>query len=341
MNRSSRKKTIDLTEPDVIDLTEPETVDLTTPTYVLPRKRYVKTFSKRRRPNIEALKAQNVFLRPFDPDGTRETFVRLCRKHIMVDHLDSVNSTTHMTNGRTTVFMIGETHRPHTKCKAILEMFQELVAENKAMPKPLIIDLVIELFEFEIEGVRRLVYDPVRSVQMNLIRKFFVSCVQDRNCAVRVHWADPTRTPKHLPKWLQALNALNSMTDLWTTNPLITDVLQEEADLPLILTENKAVVKEIQKASEVNPTFTLPFAVRVFEDLWDKILAESSGPWEYQVWYLKRAVMDFYTAARIVKLNMKHVIFYGGNNHVKRLRFILEALDFRVVAAEEKGWPCA
>jgi hypothetical protein len=333
MNHSSRKKIIDLTEPEVIDLTEPELIDLT------PKRKKVKV-KTRRRPNIEALKARNVFLRPFDPDRAQDAFVRLCRKHIMVDHLDSVNSTTHMTNGRTTMFMIGETHRPHTKCKGILEMFQELIAENKAMPKPLVIDLVIELFEYEIEGLSRLVYDPLRSVQMNLIRKNFVHCIQERNCPVRVHWADPTRSAKYLPKWLQALNGM-SMSELWTTNPLITDVLQEEDDLPLMMTENKAVVKEIQKASEVNPKFTLPFAVRVFRDLWDKILEESSGPWEYQVFYLKRAVMDFYTAARIVKMNMKHVIFYGGNNHMKRLRFILEALDFRVVAAEEKGWPCA
>ena len=43
-----------------------------------------------------------------------------------------------------------------------------------------------------------------------------------------------------------------------------------------------------------------------------------------------RTVMDIYTTARIIKLRMKNVIVYVGENHAKRIIRILKSLDFNV-----------
>ena len=46
---------------------------------------------------------------------------------------------------------------------------------------------------------------------------------------------------------------------------------------------------------------------------------------------MERIVMDFYCIARIIKLNMKNVIFYVGNNHVERIKHILTTyFDFTI-----------
>lgn len=337
MNRSHRKKRIDLTRPEVIDLTQN--------TYVLPRKKYNRTFTNRRRPNLAALHAQNAFLRPFNDvqaRQARESFERLCQKHLMVDDLDLVQTTTHMADRNTTVFMVGEVHDKHTKCRGILETFQDLVAENKALPKPVIIDFVIELFESEIPSIlKRKTMDP-NDAQINHIRKFFTSCIQTRDCAVRVHWADPTQTKSKMPEWLYILNLIMKPKDSWTDYPIITDVLRSEDDLPLILTENQTVMKEIRKASEVYPKFTEDFAVTLFKKLWATMRQHAGTTWQYKVWFLKRVVMDFYVVARIIRQKMKHVVLYCGDSHTWRIRTIMQWLDFDIVALQDKSaLPCA
>lgn len=40
--------------------------------------------------------------------------------------------------------------------------------------------------------------------------------------------------------------------------------------------------------------------------------------------------MDIYTVARIIKLRMKNVIVYVGENHAKRIIRMLESLDFTI-----------
>jgi hypothetical protein len=102
------------------------------------------------------------------------------------------------------------------------------------------------------------------------------------------------------------------------------------------------VVKEIEKASKVNPAFTMEFAIRIFKEMWylidaDRVREKRS----HRVWFLARTVVDFYTAARIVKLNMKHVIYYAGAGHTENIIKILTALDFHVIENDKKQGPCA
>ena len=51
-----------------------------------------------------------------------------------------------------------------------------------------------------------------------------------------------------------------------------------------------------------------------------------------------RTVIDFYTVARILKSNMKHVIVYAGNLHTTNAITILLALGFHV--REHKPGTC-
>jgi hypothetical protein len=293
------------------------------------------------RPNIQVLKSRNVYLRPFDAAQARETFVRLCQKHIMVDHLDSVDSTTHVANKdqRITLFLVGETHKPHTKCKAILDMFQELIAENSALEKPLVIDLIVEMLESEIPSIlANDEFSQPDKFQISNIRKFFVKCIQTRDCPVRVHWADPSRTERVMPEWLYILNqvAKPSSSSWYKDNPILRKFMRHEGELPKLLTENTMVVKEIEKASEVNPTYSLRFVKAVFK----RMSSEIHPVWQQRVFTLSRAVMDFYTIARIIKLNMSHVIFYGGDNHMDRVLYILNYMGFDILARQEKSGEC-
>lgn len=347
--RSRRKRRMQTLEPVVEPVVEPVLEPVLEPVpkipkYVLPQKDYIPTFTKRRRPNLAALHAQNVFLRPFNDVQARQarhSFERLCQKHIMVDNLDLVQTTTHMADRTTTVFLVGEIHETHTKCKSILEMFQELVAENKALPKPVIIDFIIELFEREIPFILKRKTMDSSDAQINHVRKYFTSCIRTRDCAVRVHWADPTQTKNKMPEWLYTLNLIMKPKDSWTDYPVITDVLRSEADLPLILTENQTVMKEIRRASEVNPKFTAEFALTLFDRIWQN-MRKHEGSWQYKIWFLKRVVMDFYAIARIIRQKMKHVVFYCGDSHTWRIRYILQCLNFNIVALQDKSaLPCA
>jgi hypothetical protein len=303
------------------------------------RKRVNKSgLSVKRRPAIQWLKIHNVYLRPFDADRARETFVRLCRKHIMVNTLDSVDRTAHLANEHTTLFLVGEIHTVHTKCKEILEMFEELVAENSASPQPLIIDFMVELLQHDV--IKKAMTVDWGQVQIENVRAHFVRCIQTRDCSVRVHWADPTLVyhERNIPLWLNDMGRLEP-EHAWSAR--IGRHLEDDEDLTKLLTENRLVVKEIGKASRVNPAFTMEFATRLFEEMWDFIDAVVVGGWRYKVWFLARTVVDFYTAARIVKMNMKHAIYYAGAGHTENIIKILTALDFRVIENDKKSGHCA
>ena len=48
------------------------------------------------------------------------------------------------------------------------------------------------------------------------------------------------------------------------------------------------------------------------------------------IFTMDRTVMDFYTISRIIKSDMKNVLFYGGDNHVERIKHILiKYFDFQ------------
>ena len=280
-------------------------------------------------------------------------FITLCKKHIMVSTLDSVIQTSYLSIKDCTVFLIGEKHGKHTKCIEILEMFKALVKENETLPKPIKIDIMIEYlqldFGFNVRyksnlkylnryvGQQLVDYDPNES-QMNNIRGHFQDCMDTHECSVRLHWTDPTTTfsvdqSKHkIHEWLRELKKTDLFKDTWTTNPKVIAFFNKEGDMSTLLTENQLVVKEIQKATKINPLFTLDFCEKLFMKFYSDMKQKMVGySWEKLVTYQNRRVMDFYTAARIIKLKMKHVIFYAGHLHTSNLMFILSALKFKLV----------
>ena len=259
-------------------------------------------------------------------------FITLCNKHIMVPTLDRVVQTSFLSNKDCTVFLIGELHGKHSKCVEILEMFKQLVKENTTLSKPVQIDLMIEYLQFDTVAKGSDYNNDY--LQINNIRNHFHDCIQKHNCNTRVHWTDPsyTRHKKDIHNWLSEISRTEFFKDDWIKNKKITDYFNKESDMPTLLTENRFVVKEIKKASKVNPVFTLEFATKLFMDSYSnnkKIFSEST--WQKLVKLQNRYVMDFYVVARIIKLKMKNVIYYAGNNHIIHIINILTALNFKTI----------
>ena len=133
---------------------------------------------------------------------------------------------------------------------------------------------------------------------------------------------------------------------MWTYAPEIKPFFSDITHIPKLLTENRIVVKEINAASKINPAFTLQFCLDLFKLFWDKKMngefEKGLCPfnWVYAVGYQHRHVMDFYTVARIIKLRMKHVIFYAGDLHLQYVAYILLALDFKLNKKDIKNNDC-
>ena len=279
-------------------------------------------------------------------------FINLCKKHIMVSTLDSVVKTSFLSNKDCTLFLIGERHKTHTKCTEILEMFKALVKENEGLSSPVKIDIMIEYlqkgfsngvrhkdnlkFLKKYNGQQIFAYENT-GLQMNNIRNHFQDCMETRDCSVRVHWTDPTNTyfslaeSKNIHEWLQELEGVDLFDGTWTKNPKITNFFNKEIDMSKLLTENRLVVKEIQKATKINPMFTLDFCTTLFMKFYSDMKKDLPGHWETLVTMQNRFVVDFYNVARIIKLKMKHVICYAGNAHIRNMTFILYALNFKLV----------
>ena len=250
-------------------------------------------------------------------------FIALCKKHILVPTLDHVVQTTWLRNKGCNIFMIGENHQPHEKCTPILDMLNAFTSEA-TMP----VDLMIELYQHD--AYKQMIVLP-RSAQMNRVRYHFAKCIRERNCPVRVHWADPgmTNRPDDMPEWLHEFSKENLFSDQWTKNPKITF---QEKDVPKMLTHNRVVVKEIGKASKLYPSFKIIPAAKLFMQMYHELKYKFIVyPWEKLVTVQLRYVMDFYTVARILKSNMKNVVIYAGNLHTTNMTKILQVLGFEVV----------
>ncbi len=273
----------------------------------------------------------------------KNQFIRLCRKYMMRNDLDSVGATTHLANATTTIFLIGEQHQPHTKCKSIFEMFTRFIEEVKRFQRPFQIDLMIELYQYEVEYNLR-PYVKARDLsganQILSVRRHFAECVVSRDCPVRVHWTDATENStnrkRHIPNWLREMGQMSAET---TYPPSITRYFPEGSDASRFITENPYVMKEIQKANEVNPAFTLDFVLDVFQALTVELSQDFHG--RDLAWFMIRCVVDIYTAARIIHLKMKYVVYYAGAQHTDNLIKILNALDFDVLEHDVKTGECA
>jgi hypothetical protein len=267
-----------------------------------------------------------------DARDTQE-FIRMCRKHLMVRELDSVQRAVWMRKGDCNVFLIGEHHAKHTKCHSIYDMFEALIAENRGLTPPVKFDLLLERYVGEL-GVNVRKYVPYQNheiVQLTVVRDRFYECIEDKNCDVRVHWTDSTNFKERLPKWLYDLSKYKDMFDNeWEKADDIVTELQEKEHIAKLLTENTVVMKEIKKASLVDPAFTLEFALKMFERFTTRAIDqfETSRTWKQLVGYLIRNVIDLYAIARLVKSKMKHVIVYAGDLHVRNCIELLTALKF-------------
>ena len=258
-------------------------------------------------------------------------FITLCKKYIMDSNLDNVVKKVWLNKEDCNIFLIGENHKPHERCTSILDMFKELFRENDK--NPVHIDVLVELLPINVyfyASNPNFSYTTEGNLQMHRIRHLLAPCVQMKgSCShIHVHWADPGQDIRdRLPKWLKELNKLPLLGYTWKENPDISHVLRNKEDVSKILTENVMTVKEIKKAEKIFPNFTIKFAV-------DLIMGWIDYPeydWEYIAVWISRWVMDFYTAARIIKSKFKNVIFYAGNVHTEHVIEILTKLGFNTV----------
>ena len=275
-------------------------------------------------------------------------FMRLCAKHIMTPELDSVLQTSWLNNNKCNIFLIGEEHGLYTQCKSIHKMLYMLThdTEYKSLldSKDRKIDLIIEYLQSD--AVNRLSPEMYRLrpnkqvTQLNNVRIEFNSCIQMRNCPIRVHWGDPTVTnyenpDKDIPPWLNDLAESEINTDDWTLYPHIREQLKTPDDIIKLLTENRKVINAINKATYVNKSFTLEFAklhfTRLINNEIRNFIRNSNFNWKVHVVGISRAVMDIYTVARIIKLEMKNVIFYGGYYHTTNIIDMLSDLQFNKI----------
>jgi hypothetical protein len=255
----------------------------------------------------------------------------------MVNNIDRVIETSWLQKNNCNVFLIGEVHKPHQKCKPVLEMFKSLIQQNSKLR--LDIDVFVEIFQHDTVDVLDKHKVPKKDVQMNHVRKYFNKCFTEHNCPMRIHWADPTQTnlEKNIEPWLLELSRYSFVffTDHWSKNKKITSFFNKEEDIPRLLTDNRVVVKEITKANAINPHFTLDFATKLFMKFYlrnkEKYIKEYNKlNWKHLVTNQLRLVIDFYVAARIIKSDMKNVIYYAGYAHTTNITTILKDLDFKV-----------
>lgn len=265
-------------------------------------------------------------------------FISLCKKYIMINKLDRVIKTTWLQKNNCNVFLIGEVHKPHQKCIPLIDMFKNLVQHTSKLS--LDIDLFVEIFQHDTVRILDNYKVPNKDVQINHVRKYFNKCFTEHNCPVRIHWADPTQTnlEKNIQPWLIELSKYSFVffTNDWFKNKKITSFFNKEQDIPRLLTDNRIVVKEIGKASIINKHFTLDFATKLFMEFYlkskEKYIKEYNRfNWTHLVTLQLRFVIDFYVAARIIKSDMKNVIYYAGYAHTNNITTILNALEFKTM----------
>ena len=265
-------------------------------------------------------------------------FIDLCEKIIMTDKLDHVITNTWLNNNdNCNIFLIGEEHLQHnnSKCIGILDMFRNLLEKNTNNEAN--IDLFIEILnEHVVNNDKYLSGYHNNNLQMNNIRNEFMNCIKSKKCPnIRVHWADPTMISKthkryeELPFWLQKLQEYNNYEKFknWKTDEIILKDFNQydnENDILKLLTENEIVMKEIRRASRINPNFEIEKIKSIFLKIYYIQKIRYKHLEQYIVIFLMyKTVMDFYTIARIIKLNLKNVIIYAGNNHTDNIIFIL------------------
>jgi hypothetical protein len=176
--------------------------------------------------------------------------------------------------------------------------------------------------------------------QLNNVRFLFSKCSTTRDCEMNVHWMDANQMnknsskkdlpcgtrgvkgPDRLPQWIYNLAKI-PLTEAHRITSI--EQIQTPDDLLKIFTEHCVVIKEINRASRVNPIFTMDFAIPLFLELTNEFQNISLV---LRTYLSLRVVLDFYTVARIIKSKMKNVIVYAGFKHVNNITIILKRLGF-------------
>lgn len=298
----------------------------------------------RRKRNTRKFEMNSISVSPVYPilSISNDFFIDLGRTHILNKPLEQVISKTWLHNDGCDIFIIGEEHGIRNgKCNGIYDMFVDIIHEiNRSDIKPNI-DIMIEITASQVSDMKdSLSADLSKRAnilrrkltdmrQLNMIRKLFVNCIKYKHCPMKAHWIDSNMNKsKRLPPWINELYNAHLNEKDWSQTPSISAELTNKRSLLKLLTSNGIVTKEIEKAEKINPTFTLKFA----ESLFAKMIVDYSSKYskETTVFHSFRAIMDFYTVARIIKSEMKHVIVYVGNNHAERISHILQQLGFEL-----------
>ena len=277
-----------------------------------------------------------------------EKFIELCNTHIMVHNLEHVIQTTHLQKNDCNIFFIGEEHLKREyenaeMCEGILDTLKDLTKDTTN--NKINIDFFIEIsnkYVFDSE-----IYNFTNSkTQMTDVINEFINCIKTKKCPfISVHWSDPTyisekdKRYKKIPNWLK-LYQLYSENDFdWKDLTSITKYFnpyKNENTIIKLLIDNHIVMKEIDKASKVNPLFNIKKIKYIFLNMYKKIKKYYKNDMKLVIFTMDRTVMDFYTISRIIKSEMKNVLFYGGDNHVERIKHILiKYFDFYQVDTYE------
>jgi len=209
------------------------------------------------------------------------------------------------------------------------------------------IDLMIEFAQKDVNTI----FSNFGDLQINVIRHGFSDCIKNRNCPyLHVHWIDPiisdVSNNKHygsIPIWLIKLQLkslqLISIFHTWKYDKDITDFFDptKEDDIIKLLTSNPIVMKEINQAYLKNNLFEIENIKKIFLERFNHLKKKFSGDEDMGIYSILRSVMDFYTIARIIKLEMKNVIFYGGFSHSEYISYFLNKYDKFDLIRQEQG----
>ena len=290
-------------------------------------------------------------------------FVDLCNADIMNTSLEFVEHKSWLSKGKVNIFIIGEVHSYRNYEEVgIFEMFEQLVGKIK--DRDTFVDILLEISEGttnrDVEFYMRTPELPdAESRQLENVRDLFRRCIGKHNCGkIRVHWVDnmefstsstyktPNKfIPWHLtsvrtaldamPEWLinfyRDYNNHKYDNDYYDIDTSFQDRFQRDEDLLKLLDENTIVLKEIDKAANVQlheeTIFNREFARTILIELIQSWTDDVRG-YKGKIYDTARTVMDLYTVARMIKSNMKNVIIYVGGFHAENIVFILRRLGY-------------
>ena len=286
----------------------------------------------------------------------QDKFVELAELHFFYSGLEMVVNKYWFSKGNANIFIIGEMHNTRNFVgNGTYEAFYAFMRDLERTTTS--VDIMLEISDDSIdrEVSPPEVYRP-EVYQITNIRSLLHKCIRTHNCGkVKVHWVDgdysknpymisnrfsPTLRPRtiavtppkktrrnaldEMPAWIKSFYEDNYREIrgelIQQLSPELVKRFSTISGMLTLLTENTIVVKEICKATRVNPDFHLEFA----QDYLIAIIFQS----RFNVFTVARCVMDIYTVARMIKSHMKNVIVYVGAAHSINISNMLLQLDY-------------